>query len=100
MSKEMATPKMEQEGWVVFHRTQCKSGFIDRWMGDCINNPNNKNESQLQLNAFSTYFRLNGKGKWIHHREFNKSVYEMLLDKDSLTAEEIWNNCTNPQPNE
>ena len=30
-----------EEGWVKFTRIHCKEGYIDRWMGDCINNPNN-----------------------------------------------------------
>ena len=44
------------EGWVKFNRIQCKEGYIDRWIGDCINNPNSISKSQLQLNSFAEYF--------------------------------------------
>lgn len=82
-----------KEGWVVFGRTQCKVGFIDQWLGDIANNPNYATKSQQQLNSFAIFFRLNGSGKWISHREFNKLNAEIILEKDRLTAEEIWNNC-------
>lgn len=84
----------KKEGWVKFMRIPCKSGFIDRWVGDLADNPNNKCRSQQNLNSFSTYFRLNGKGKWISQRDFKKSVIgEISSNQDKSTAEEIWNNC-------
>jgi len=78
------------EGWVTFHRFYCKEGFIDRWMGDCINDPNNTKINQMQLNTMATYFRLNGKGEWAHRRSFNN--LESYLDNfhDTEAANEIW----------
>lgn len=83
-----------QEGWVVFGRTKCKSGFIDQWLGDVADNPNNEKKSQQQLNSFAMFYRLNGEGKWVSQREFKKGVNaELICEQYNLTAEEIWNSC-------
>jgi hypothetical protein len=79
-----------EEGWVKFRRHQCKEGFIDYWMGDSINNPNESTKSRLQLNSSTAYFRLNG-GKWINRREFSSEIHTyLLLLSDECTATEIW----------
>ena len=86
--------KVEQltEGWVVFERIYCKDGYIDKWMGDMINNPNNKTKSQYQLNAFAVYFRFSSKNEWINAKEF----WPMLDDTiskyaESKSSDEIYN---------
>lgn len=87
----MKTERLE-EGWVKFQRFYCKEGFLDRWMGDQINNPNNCNVpmSNLQLNSFSTYWRCNN-GLWINDRELGRSyVFAMLQFAEEFTAQEIW----------
>lgn len=81
-----------KEGWVEFGRTQCKSGFIDQWLGDVADNPNNANKFRWQLNSFAIFYRLNGAGEWISHREFKKGLnVEIIMERYNLTAEEIWN---------
>ena len=78
-----------QEGWVDFKRIHFAEGFIDRWVGDCINNPNNQYRSNMQLNSGATYIRLNGEGLWFNMREFNKSIIHMINYRE-FTAEEVW----------
>ena len=79
-----------EEGWVKFIRVPFAEGFMDRWTGDCINNPNNQYKSNIQLNSMATYFRLNGEGMWVNRREFNKSIIALTNYADE-SAEEVWN---------
>lgn len=79
-----------EEGWVKFRRIPFKEGFIDKWMGDCINNPNNQYMSNMQLNSTASYYRLNGKGLWINRHDFNKSIIG-ITNWIEFTAEEVWN---------
>ena len=94
MARIKVDGERKKEGWVEFLSIPCKKGFIDRWMGDIADDPNHKSKSQQHLNTSVTYFRLNGKGKWLSQRDFRKSVsMEIGLDKDNSTAEEIWYDC-------
>lgn len=86
-----SAPIYLKEKWFTHIRIYCKQGFVDRWMGDCINDPNNDTKSNLQLNAIATYFRLNGKGKWIEMREIRKIYILLEQFKDIATSDEIWN---------
>lgn len=79
-----------KEGWVEFHRWKCKKGYIDRWMGDCINDPNNKSKQPLQLNSFASYYRLN-KGKWINSHDVKQTIIgDLQAYSEEFTAQEIW----------
>ncbi len=79
-----------EEGWVKFTRWHCKEGYLDRWMGDCINNPNNPKKSQWQLNSFASYWRCNS-GEWISDRDLGRSeVFALLQMGEEFTAKEIW----------
>ena len=79
-----------KEGWVEYTRSHCKTGHIDRWMGDCINDPNNNTNHNLQLNSMVTYWRCNN-GKWIHGGEIGGSKVIPLLEYGTeFTAQEIW----------
>lgn len=94
MARIKVKSETKKEGWVQFMRIPCKKGFIDRWMGDVADNPNNEKRSQQHLNTITTYFRLNGKGKWASQRDFKKSVsMEIGLNIKNSTAEEIWYDC-------
>jgi hypothetical protein len=83
--------KQNSEGWVKFARRHfADGGTIDRWVGDCINDPNRPTQSNLQLNTFATYYRLNG-GTWINDRDlFKMGVHWSMTD---LPAAMIWENC-------
>jgi len=86
-----------EEGWVKFTRFHCKSGYIDRWLGDCIDNPNNFKQSTVCLNSIAQYFRLNS-GTWISDRELGRSrIFPLLDERDQFTAEEIWNKLKDEQ---
>lgn len=80
-----------KEGWVEFIRINCIVGFIDRWMGDEINNPNRPSKSGFQLNAFAVYYRLNGQGEWINRRDINEVENLLHNFKETRSAEQIWN---------
>jgi len=80
-----------QEGWVYFHRLQCRVGFIDYWMGDAIDNPNKQHRSPMALNASRTYFRLNGAGEWLTGGCFDRIMNAITHFHKCSTAEEIWN---------
>ena len=79
-----------KEAWVTFYRYPCLQGYIDKWFGDCIDNPNNPTKNQMCLNASAEYFRLND-GKWYQrgcfHGHFSRSISELRTD---FTAQEIW----------
>jgi hypothetical protein len=78
------------EGWVKFQRFTCKEGYIDRWVGDCIDDPNRSTKNNIHLNTMATYFRLNGEGLWIHRRDFNNPEVYIGEFKDDYSAKEIW----------
>jgi len=83
------------EGWVIFKRVYCRGGFIDRWHGDSIDNPNNKEANQLHLNTTATYYRLNGKGEWIARHEL-KDIFGLLgIFSNTSSADEIWKTAIN-----
>ncbi len=78
------------EGWVNFTRYPCKEGYIDRWIGDCINNPNSITKSMLQLNSFAEYYRCND-GEWIPKHEFKRYFFhDMREEREFFTASEIF----------
>jgi hypothetical protein len=78
------------EGWVNFTRFPCKEGYIDRWLGDCINNPNSIEKSMLQLNSFTEYYRCNS-GEWIPKHEFKRYFFhDMREEREFFTADEIF----------
>lgn len=87
--QSMRTERL-QESWFTFSRMWTKSGFIDRWVGDMANNPNRKEQSLYSLNAFSEYFRLNGKGEWLHRDSFKDLHNAVITLREMQTAEEIW----------
>lgn len=79
------------EKWYDFIRWYCNGGgYIDRWMGDCADDPNRERKSPVQLNSHSVYFRLNG-GEWFHGQEF-KSGFSAAVSELSAAfpAEMIW----------
>lgn len=86
-----------KEGWVNFTRYSCKEGFIDTWVGDSVNNPNNKEKSNINLNSFASYYRLN-EGKWVNRQDlFRLTQLEPVLSQlaESCTATEIWETYKN-----
>lgn len=84
------TPERMSEGWVEFTRYPCVSGYIDRWTGDCINNPNNDTKSQMQLNSFAEFYRCND-GKWYSRHDLKRNFFPNMLDERIyFTADEIF----------
>lgn len=87
----MKEPEKLTEGWVKFSRHHCTEGCIDIWMGDCVDNPNNETKSHWNLNAFATFIRLNGEGKW-YPAEFGRGVKGFTSEMSEVsTSQEIWN---------
>ena len=83
-------PIRMKEGWVEFTRYPCIDGYIDKWFGDCINNPNNPKQSQMQLNSSAEFYRFNN-GKWISRYEFKSGISQCLLHERQLfTSDEIF----------
>ena len=68
-----------------------KEGYIDRWTGDSINDPNRESKHQMRLNSFASYFRLNGKGDWLSRREFVDIISSLTITAETKTSDEIWN---------
>ena len=86
--------KTEQlkEGWVSFKRYHCTDGYIDYWIGDCNNNPNNSEKSKSNLNiSIVEYFRLNN-GKWYKNFTINKNLFILRTFRFDFTANEIFYN--------
>jgi hypothetical protein len=73
-------------------------GYIDRWTGDMINDPNNEKESQFCLSAFASYYRLNS-GKWINERSFQNRIFDAMFSLEACekTATEVWESCSPKQ---
>jgi hypothetical protein len=88
-------PEPKQEGWVSFLRIYCREGYIDRWMGDIAHDPNKTEQSQWCLNAFATYYRLNGEGEWINAHDFKRDFWGVLGNGiEHRTSNDIWEeNC-------
>lgn len=87
-------PVYLKEKWYTYLRVYCKEGFIDRWLGDSINNPNNDSQCKWQLNSFSTFWRLNN-GDWVETMSV-KNIQKLLMEfKNVSTADEIWNESLN-----
>ena len=85
--------KTTEENGVIFYRHHCKEGFIDRWMGDASQDPNQPlKKVDFQLNSYRVMFRLNGKGEWESRGNWKHGFTNYLLDNcETKTAEEIWN---------
>ena len=81
-----------KEGWVEFTRYYCKSGFIDRWIGDSINDPNRDKPSNWSLNSFAQFWRFDG-GEWISDYDLGgkSKVFPYLDIRNDFTAQEILN---------
>jgi hypothetical protein len=79
-----------KEGWVDFTRYYCKSGWIDRWTGDSINDPNRPTKSNWQLNSFAQFWRFDG-GGWISDYDLGgkSKVYPYLDIRQDFTSVEI-----------
>ena len=76
--------------YITFNRVYCKSGFIDKWMGDCFIDPNHPSKNQLSGNVITTYYRMGG--QWLQKHEFDPHFFHHLLElREEFTAEEIWN---------
>jgi|JI10StandDraft_1071094.scaffolds.fasta_scaffold1934624_2 hypothetical protein len=86
----MRTEKLKEK-WFEFTRHHCKEGFIDRWMGDSINDPNNDFKSNMQLNSHASFFRLNGTDKWVHRNMFRLLAENMNVFSETNSAVDIWN---------
>jgi hypothetical protein len=86
----MINPEHLEEGWVKFSRFNCTEGCIDIWYGDCAHNPNSKEQPRWNLNAFSTFIRLNGEGKW-YSNEYRKGINGFTGEmSETKTSQEIW----------
>ena len=80
------------ENWIEFRRVQCKNGFIDHYIGDTYHNPNLSSKPHMQVNSFSTWFRLNGIGKWLHSSCFEYCFWNTIVFKGSeLDITKFWN---------
>jgi hypothetical protein len=80
-----------EEGWVKFTRYHCTEGCIDIWFGDCAHNPNSPEQPRWNLNAFSTFIRLNGEGQW-YPNEYRKGTKGFTAEMSEIsTSQEIWN---------
>ena len=77
-----------QEGWVIFRRIHFKDGYIDRWSGDSINDPNNPTQHNLQLNSTRAYYRCNN-SKWVSNRRINGAMLQLTeAERNDNTAQE------------
>jgi hypothetical protein len=80
------------EDWVKFQRYPCKTGFIDVWIGDSADNPNNSTKMNYNLNSIHKAYRLNGVGEWKFDLASTQTLINFLIImSDTCTADEIWN---------
>lgn len=81
--------------WVTYMRHPFKEGFIDMWVGDAANNPNEGTKNDYSLGSFTSFYRLNGKGEWVNRKFFSQNPLEDPFEIKFKTAEEIWNKYFN-----
>lgn len=80
-----------QEGWVEFRRIDCKEGFVDHFISDSACNPNILKKPTYHVNTYETYFRLNGKGKWINKHFFKYGFWSVVVNEPlEHNAEMLW----------
>ena len=81
-----------EENWYSMQRVHFDTGgFIDIVHCDSINNPNNPKRAGIQLNAFATYVRLNGKGLWENARTQRRGIIKAFIEEQYTDAIQIWN---------
>lgn len=80
-----------KEKWYKFTRVNCTAGFIDIWVGDMADNPNSDRPSNINLNAFSEAFRLNGGGEWVKRRNGIGGGAFLYENCNKFSAEVIFN---------
>lgn len=81
----------DENHWAEFVRIPCKSGYIDIWIGDCANNPNNPTKSGVNLNAFRTFYRFDHKQGWFVEYDFKYDTREVIrTGYTDFTSVEIW----------
>lgn len=80
-----------QEKWYTFRRWEFPDGeYIDVWMGDSINDPNNEDKSKLNLNSMKTCLRLNN-STWIDSRDMrDRTGWSEIPVSEEKTAKEFW----------
>ena len=85
--------KTTEENGLVFWRHHCKEGFIDRWMGDAVIDPNHPEiKTNYSLNSIRVMYRLNGEGEWKSKGNWASSFFAAILNlSETKTATEIWN---------
>lgn len=85
------------EGWVTFRRVQCKEGTLDRWVGDCADDPNRKTQSKISLNMMVGSYRFDGKGYWIPDDCLERDIQQIFhLYHMDYTSQEIYENMLKP----
>lgn len=83
--------KDEKNAWVEFVRFPFVEGYIDIWMGDCAQNPNNPQRVGYSLNSFATYYRLSGTDEWLRSTCFSPFFRgNIIAYRETMTAAEIW----------
>jgi hypothetical protein len=81
-----------KEKWYSFQRKYCKTGFIDIWVGDYADNPNNPTKMNYNLNSNHKAYRLNGEGEWKFDSLPRQTLHTLLIVmNDTCSADEIWN---------
>ena len=79
-----------KEKWFTFRRIQCIEGSVDMWTGDQADDPNREYQSHIHLNSISTWFRLDGKGLWVHAENLRGLLQDMYTYHELFSAKDLW----------
>ena len=88
----MSSPQVEhlEERLFSFRRLHCMEGSIDLWTGDQADDPNLDYKSNIHINSSSVFFRLNGKGKWVNHRNLHGLLNDVHEYHAGFSAKDLW----------
>lgn len=86
---EIKKTEILQEGWLHFRRLHCREGFIDIWSGDEVEDPNQDTQSEDSGFYITSWYRLNGEGKWFNKKEFFDILSCLELGTEK-SAQDIW----------
>lgn len=87
-----------QEKWFFYNRFICKEGWVDICRTDQASNPNNEQESEMQLNSIVSWYRVNS-SEWIPCKNIINVLNSVCAFGDECSALEIYNSYLTVKPN-
>lgn len=78
------------EKWYSFKRIFLDKGFIDVWIGNSMDDPNEEFASSDMTFFNHVFYRLDGNDPWISSEMFD-GMMDFIRNNDGMTSDEVWN---------